>query len=68
MTTEAQNLLVEGIKWLVGIVAEAAKGEPAPTQAELEARVKAALSARDREWLPAALDHADGVYDGGTTP
>lgn len=64
MTPEAQNLLVDGIKWLVGIIVEASRGEPAPTQVEVVKRVKAALADRDPKWLEAALEHADGVYEG----
>jgi hypothetical protein len=64
LTTAAQNLLVEGIKWLIVVIAEAAKGEPPPTQVELETRVQAALSG-SVPWLPAALDHSDGIYAAG---
>jgi hypothetical protein len=64
LTPAAQNLLVEGVKWLIVVIAEAAKGEPPPTQVELETRVQAALSGR-APWLPAALDHSDHVYEAG---
>jgi hypothetical protein len=64
VTPELEKLLATGIPWLVNIIVEACKGEPAPTQAEAEARITGALRDRAGEWLPVALEHADGVYDG----
>ena len=71
MTPETAATAASLIKWLIDIIAEATKGTPAPTQAELEVKVRQLIRERanDKNWLPEAIAAADVLYDdAGTKP
>ena len=66
MTPETAATAASLIKWLIDIIAEASKGAPVATQAELEVKVRQLIRdrANDKNWLPDAIAAADAVYDG----
>ena len=66
MTPETAATAASLIKWLIDIIAEATRGAPVATQAELEATVRRLIRERanDANWLPEAVKAADAVYDG----
>ena len=66
MTPETAATAASLIKWLIDIIAEATKGAPVATQAELEVKVRQIIRdrANDKNSLPDAIAAADAVYDG----
>jgi len=59
-----EQLIGAGVPWLVGLIIEATKGDPAPTKEEVLARLDKAIRERtlDTDWLDNLLKQADKDY------
>jgi len=71
MSELAMKLLGEGVPWLVALIGEAVKGDPAPTEEEAKTKLNALIDARTRDehWLDDALAAADKKFEAeGTQP